>query len=244
MVSIDSLWWTLCAERTIRDTSCWCSEEFNEYGQINWAESNNKRWEVVSKGVLMFKIALFLFTFVFTACSSIGERVLVRMDDVSSRPEWATLSKTTFPKEGKIMVVGYAEVPADARISAAVKLADNNARFEVSRMITNDMGFIFQNLKEGVLDGGDLSRFYGMEISKTLASDTVTEKRYWEKVETFDSYGEKVYKLRLYSLISIKSSTLRRAIAKANAKQNDITPELKKEITDHLQSEIRKLQGS
>ncbi len=199
---------------------------------------------MIPKGDFMFKITLFLIAFVFTACSSIGERVLVRMDDVSEKPEWATLAKTTFPKDGNIMVVGYVEVPADARISAAVKLADNNARFEVSRMITNDMSFIFQNLKEGVLDGGDLSRFYGMEISKTIASDTVTEKRYWEKVETFDSYGEKVYKLRIYSLISIKSSTLRKAIAQVNAKQNDITPELKKEITDHLQAEIRKLQGS
>ncbi len=192
----------------------------------------------------MNKMILFLFAFLFTACSSIGERVLVRMDDVGQRPDWATLSKTTFPKDGKIMVVGYTEVPADARVSSAVKLADNNARFEISRMITNDMGFIFQNLKEGVLEGGDLSRFYGMEISKTIASDTVTEKRYWEKVETFDSYGEKVYKLRIFSLISVKTSTLRRAIAKANATQNEISPELKKEVTDHLQAEIRKLQGS
>ncbi len=190
-----------------------------------------------------------LFTLIFVVlslpgCSSIGEKVLVRMDGESERPSWATLSKTTFTKEGKIMVVGYAEVPADAQIGAAMKLSDNNARFEISRRITNDMGFIFQNLKEGVLNGGDLSRFYGMEISKVLSSGTVTEKRYWEKVQTFDSYGEKLYKLRLFSLVSIKGSTLRKAIAKANAKQNDISPELKKEITEHLQTEIRKLQGS
>ena len=195
------------------------------------------------------KQVLFLFSLIFVmalmpSCSSIGEKVLVRMEGETERPSWATLSKTTFTKEGKIMVVGYAEVVADAQIGAAMKLSDNNARFEISRRITNDMGFIFQNLKEGVLDGGDLSRFYGMEISKTIASDTVTERRYWEKVQTFDSYGEKVYKLRLFSLVSIKSSTLRRAVANANAKQNEISPELKKEITDHLQTEIRKLQGS
>lgn len=193
---------------------------------------------------ILFLISLIIVVVVMPGCSSVSEKVLVRMDGESERPEWATLSKTTFTKEGKIMVVGYAEVPADARIGAAMKLADNNARFEISRRITNDMGFIFQNLKEGVLDGGDLSRFYGMEISKTISSDTVTEKRYWEKVQTFDSYGEKVYKLRLYSLVSIKGSTLRKAVAKATAKQNEISPELKKEITDHLQTEIRKLQGS
>jgi hypothetical protein len=192
----------------------------------------------------LFLISLIIVVFAMPGCSSLGEKVLVRMDGESERPSWATLSKTTFTKEGKIMVVGYAEVPADAQIGAAMKLSDNNARFEISRRITNDMGFIFQNLKEGVLDGGDLSRFYGMEISKVLSSDTVTEKRYWEKVQTFDSYGEKVYKLRLYSLVSIKGSTLRKAVAKANAKQNAISPELKKEITEHLQTEIRKLQGS
>ncbi|MCF8059949.1 MAG: hypothetical protein K9K67_11670 [Bacteriovoracaceae bacterium] len=195
------------------------------------------------KKVIFLLSLIFLMAFM-PSCSSLGEKVLARMDGISDRPEWASLSKTTFTKEGKIMVVGYAEVQADAQIGAAMKLSDNNARFEISRRITNDMGFIFQNLKEGVLDGGDLSRFYGMEISKTLSSDTVTEKRYWEKVETFDSYGEKIYKLRLYSLVSIKESSLRKAIARANAKQSEISPELKKEITDHLQSEIRKLQGS
>ena len=195
------------------------------------------------KNVIFLLSLIFLMTLT-PSCSSLGEKVLVRMDGISDKPDWATLSKTTFTRDGNIMVVGYAEVPADAQISAAMKLSDNNARFEISRRITNDMGFIFQNRKEGITDGGELSRFYGMEISKTLSSDTVTEKRYWEKVETFDSYGEKVYKLRLYSLVSIKSGSLRKAVSRANAKQNEISPELKKEITDHLQTEIRKLQGS
>jgi hypothetical protein len=178
-----------------------------------------------------------------TSCSSLSEKVLVRMDGMDEKPEWATLAKTVFKKDGKLMVVGFTEVSSDSRISAVARVADNNARHEISRNIKNNVAYIFQNMKEGIGDGGDLTRFYGSEVSKNISNGVRTEKRYWEKVQTFDSYGERVFKLRMYSMCSIKESMLRRAISEAHAKNNSLSPEIKQKITEHLSSEITKLQG-
>jgi hypothetical protein len=189
----------------------------------------------------MKQFTIIIFLLMLTACSSMGEKVLVRMDEADSKPKWATLSKTMYVSKGNIYAVGFVEVPAGSRISAAAKIADNNARLEIGRQVTNDMAFIFQNMEEGIGEGGQLARFYGSEVSKHMSHGIQTEKRYWEKVQSFDEDGEKTYKLRLYSLIFIKQSNMKKAITRALAKDNGLTPKIKEEIDNHIMREINKL---
>lgn len=189
----------------------------------------------------MKNLILLFVLIAITACGSMGEKVVVRMDDMDESPKWATLSKTMFKKKGRVYAVGFAELPIESRISAAVRVSDNNARFEISREIQDDMAFILQNVSEGVSDGGQLVTFYGSEVSKNLIHGIKSEERYWEKVETFDELGSKVFKLRIYSLISIEESELRRAIRSALNKGRGLSPALKKQIDDHMAREIQKL---
>jgi hypothetical protein len=113
-------------------------------------------------------ITNFILTMLFTSCASLTDQVLTTMDD-SERPAWATLATTVSAKNGRVYSVGYTEGMASNRVSALMRVSDNNARFEISREITNQMNFIYQNLEEGVEEGGQLSRFYGTEVSKYMA---------------------------------------------------------------------------
>ena len=185
----------------------------------------------------LIMIALFLLN----ACASVGERTIVRMKGHSEAPEWATLSQSTYIKSDRLYSVGFTEVNAGARISAAFRVSDNNARFEISREVTNDMAFIFQNLEEGLDDSGTLARFYGTEVSKLIVQNIRQEKRYWEKVQSFDESGEVIYKLRLYSLVSIKKSDLRKAVKMSLDKGKGITPSIKNQIDLHITKEIQKI---
>ena len=82
---------------------------------------------------------------------------------------------------------------------------------------------------------------YASEISKHMAHGIRQEKRYWEKVQTFDSEGERVVKLRLYSLASIKESDIKRAISEVISKDSKLDPQIKEQINGHISREIEKL---
>lgn len=189
----------------------------------------------------MKTISLFFLVF-FVSCSSVSEKVIQRMDDINERPSWASISKTMFLKDGRVYSVGLSESEASARISAASRIADNNARFEISRMITNESSFIFQNAEEGLDDGGQLSRFYGNELSKHVSHGVRQENRYWEKVRSFNQDGDEIYKLRLYSMVSIKESDLKKAITEALNKEKGLTPQMQKAIDNHITRQIEGLE--
>ena len=178
--------------------------------------------------------------FTLFSCASYKDTVVTTMED-KDRPSWATLSSTLVTKKGKIYVVGYTEGMASNRISSLMRISDNNARFEISREVTNQMNYIYQNLEEGVEDGGGLSRFYGTEVSKYLAHGIRQEKRYWEKVKTFDEDGDTHIKIRVYSQISMKESDLKKAIRKAINSNKEMTKAIKKKIDDHMVMEIDKM---
>jgi hypothetical protein len=183
---------------------------------------------------------ILLVLFLLTSCASMKDTVVSSMED-QERPKWATLSQTITTKKGKIYVVGFTEGLASDRVSALFRVSDNNARFEISREISNQMNYIYQNLEEGVQEGGQLSRFYGTEVSKYLAHGIRQEKRYWEKVRTIDENGDPVIKLRLYSLISMRESDLKKAIRETITQKREITKAIKQKIDAHMISEIDRM---
>ena len=185
---------------------------------------------------------IFLATLILTvSCSSVSERVITRMDDLSEKPKWASISKVMFADKGKVFSVGYSEGLADNRVSALSRIADNNARLEISRNILNETGFIFQNIEEGINEGGQFSRFYGNELSKSITHGVRQERRYWEKVKTFDESGDVIFKVRVYSLISIEEKDLRKAIKMSLTKKKEISPKMREAIDNHITSQIKSL---
>lgn len=186
------------------------------------------------------RMILLVIIAICTNCASYQESTISTMEGMD-RPEWATLSKTVYKKSGRLFIVGYTEGLASNRISALMRISDNNARFEVSREITNQMNYIYQNLEEGVGEGGQLSRFYGTEISKHLSSGIRQERRFWEKVRVMDENGDPIFRTRTYSLISMRETDLRKAIRDTIYEKREITKAIKEKIDAHMVSEVDRM---
>ncbi len=159
------------------------------------------------------------------------------------RPVWASQNKAVTVKEGKVYVVGFHELEADSRLSAAHRLADNAVRTEISKMVQNQFSSIMQNLEEGVTDDGSITRFYSSEVSKNVLRDIRITNRYWEKVQTFSGDGEITYRLRVYSLGEIPEAKLKKMV-RESLEKGKIDPAIKQQIQNHFESEINQLAAS
>lgn len=190
----------------------------------------------------MKNLLLLVTAATLASCSGISEKTISQMDD-ESKPSWATQEKAFTVKDGKMLILGFSEVDADAKISAAYRLADSATRAEVSKMVENQFSTIFQNLEEGTTDEGGMSRYYASEVSKNVLREIKIQKRYWEKVQTFDRDGEKVYRLRVYSLAEIPESQYKKLVREKLQKEK-IDPEVKKQVLGHFESEIKNFQTS
>lgn len=189
----------------------------------------------------MKTLLLSLTTLVFVSCSSTGERTIASMDG-NNRPSWATQEKALTVKDGKVLILGFKELEADAKISAAFRLSDNAARADLSKIINTQFSTILQNLEEGVGDEGELVRAYSSEVSKLSVRELRVTSRYWEKVQSIDRDGEPTFRLRVYSLAEIPEAKLKKLVREALSK-DAIPPEVKKQVLDHFEGEIKQFQS-
>lgn len=184
-------------------------------------------------------LSFFTLLFFIGACSSTyTEKVVHRMDDVDNKPSWASMQRVMYEKDGRIFVVGISTGSSTARVAGLAKISDNNARFEISRFIQNEMGFIFQNVEEGVEPGAELSHFFGTEISKTISHQIRSESRYYEKIQIKEPSGDLRIRTDMYSLISVKENVLKKLIRKTIEKNNQLSAEVKQKVTEHLNKKI------
>lgn len=187
--------------------------------------------------VSMNNFILLICTLILVSCSSLGDRKIASMDDVS-KPDWTNQQKSVSLKDGKIRILGFNEVSADAKISAAMRLSDNSARSELSKMIENNFSTITQALEEGLTDEGGLTRTYSAEVSKTVIRELPIVQRYWEKVLVTDADGEKTIRLRTYSMAEIPESKFKKMI-KEKLDKDKIDPAIKQQVQNHFESEIK-----
>jgi len=108
---------------------------------------------------------LFLVLFLLIGCSSTPpvsqltvpnageEKVLSRIDDLSSRPKYITESTPFKVEGGKVYSLGQTVIPIGDNISAAFRIAENNAKALVSGAIENRLDFVFENAEEGTAMG-------------------------------------------------------------------------------------------
>lgn len=178
---------------------------------------------------------------VFVSCSSVySEKVVHRMDGLSERPEWATMTRSMFKKEGYIYVVGLSSGEEGSRISALARISDNNARHELSKFITSEVGFVFQNLEEAV-DEEQIANYYSSEISKTVLRGMITEKKYYEKIQVNSPREGTSIRVDVYTLIKIKEKHLKRLVRKASKRNDKTSEEVEALISQKLISSIEAL---
>lgn len=167
----------------------------------------------------MKKLFIFATLSILTACSSTNYKVIEKMND-SSKPSWADLSKTTWKEDGKMWAIGFAEGDQGASLSALARISDNNAKTELTRMISNDIGAVLQNTSEGVNSQSDQTRWIGTEKSQVWSNQVTPEKRYYEKKLYSNGTDTPTLKVEYYSLVSIPVTTYTELLSEYKKKRD------------------------
>lgn len=143
------------------------------------------------------------------------DRVISRIDDLSSRPNWLKESEPFRIADGQVYSLGSTSIPGDQRVEAAFRVSDNNAKSGVANAIEQKLEFIFQNAEEGAEMGADQARYIGAEASSLITSSIRSDKRYWEKIATTQDSGERVTRYKVFSLVSMPEADFKKAIMAA-----------------------------
>lgn len=146
-------------------------------------------------------------------------KILERIDQMEKRPDWLTESEPFKIENGKLLSLGQTVIPADNRVEAAYRIAENNGKASIAGAIENKMEFIFQNAEEGTAMDSTQARFIGAEASKLISSSLRVSKRYWEKVSTATSANNRVMQYRVFALVEMPESDFKEAIINAARKQ-------------------------
>lgn len=146
--------------------------------------------------------------------------VIQRIDNMNERPGWLKESEPFKIKDGSVTSLGSTEIPGNHRVSAATRIAQNNAKSAIAGAIQQRLEFIFQTAEEGTDFGPTQARYIGAEASKLVTSSIRPGKLYWEKYATSTDSGERVTKYRVFAYVSMPENDFKRAILDAirNAK--------------------------
>ena len=142
------------------------------------------------------------------------DKVISRIDDLSSRPDWLKESDPFRFEGGNVYSLGSTTIPSGDRVDAAYRIAENNAKAGIASAIEQKLEFIFQNAEEGTQIGADQARFIGAEASSLITSSIRPSKRYWEKVASSESGVRKVNQ-RVFSMVSMPESDFKNAVMNA-----------------------------
>lgn len=141
------------------------------------------------------------------ACATTGSKVIERADSLGATPEWASVTRSAFEKDGKHFFIGYITLNESASKSAAMNMADEKALSEPMRAIVKE--FLDQNQ---VGESVNLDEAAGQRIISATRGyrppmpGLHIANRYWETVMVPTADGKQRIELRVYSLAAIPSS--------------------------------------
>jgi hypothetical protein len=143
------------------------------------------------------------------------DKVIARIDELSSRPEWLRESTPFEVRNGEVISLGSTVIPADNRVEAAFRIAENNAKASIAGAIEQRLEFVFQNAEEGTSLDATQARFIGAEASNLITSSIRPGKRYWEKVAITTDSGERITRYKVFSTVTMPESDFRKSIIDA-----------------------------
>jgi hypothetical protein len=158
------------------------------------------------------------------ACSSVQkigtdhvgeEKILARIDGLSSRPDWVKESEPFTIENGKVTSIGMTTIPAENRVEAGYRISTNNGKAAIAGAIEQRLDFIFQQGDEGTAMDATQARYIGAEASKLTASSIRMGKHYWEKVSVIQSNGLPSVVYRIYSSVTMPEVDFKAAIVDA-----------------------------
>jgi hypothetical protein len=164
------------------------------------------------------------------------DKVVARMNEQSSRPNWLDESKPFLIKDGYVRALGQTTIPGDSRVEAAYRIAENNAKGAIASAIEARLETVFQNAEEGTSLDSTQARYIGAEASKITSSSLRIQDRYWEKVATTTDSGQRVTQLKVFTTVVMPEEDFRRAILDAARKREGkggLSAEFAKKVDAH-----------
>ena len=147
------------------------------------------------------------------------DKVVSRIDGLSSRPSWVKESAPFSISSGKVISLGQTTILGDNRVEAAFKIAENNAKRNISNAIEQKLSFVFQNAEEGTdIDSNQVQSISG-EVSRMTTSSIRPENYYWEKVATTLDSGERVTQYKVFASVSMPEQEFKKAVLNAIKKR-------------------------
>jgi hypothetical protein len=143
------------------------------------------------------------------------ERVISRIDDFEERPEWLLESEPFTFDADRVVSLGGTEIPADHRIDAAYRIAENNAGASLAGAIEKKLEYLFQNAEEGTGFNETQARFIGAEATRLVTSAMRPGKRYWEKIAFTTDGGRRLTKYRVFATMEMPQEEFKRAVLDA-----------------------------
>jgi hypothetical protein len=143
------------------------------------------------------------------------DQIVSRIDDLSVRPDWLKESEPFVLDADRVVSLGGAEIPADHRIDAAYRIAENNAQASIAGAIEKKLEFIFQNAEEGTGFDQSQARFIGAEATRMMTSSMRPGKHYWEKVASVTDSGRRLTRYRVFATMEMPQEDFKRAVLDA-----------------------------
>jgi hypothetical protein len=187
----------------------------------------------------MKKMISCLVCFALAGCSSTPhsgvehageERILSRIDDLNSRPSWVSEQNPFTIDGGVVQSLGQVSIPEGDNISAAYRIAENNAKASVSSAITQKLTYFFQNAEEGTM-GANESHYIGEETSKLTTSYLRLSHRYWEKVRVVGENGQPSMQVRIFVAVQMPEEQFKASVIDA-VRQAEVSREWDKLTAD------------
>ena len=170
------------------------------------------------------------------------DKVVSRINDLSSRPDWLNEEHPFEIKSGTVISLGQTTIPGENRVEAAYLIADNNAKAAICSSIEARLDFVFQNAEEGTAIDSNQVRRIGAEACKITTSSIRAGSRYWEKVASTSDSGERITRYKVYATATMPELDFKKAILNAIKKQEGkqgISQEFSKKVDDHWENFVK-----
>ena len=177
-----------------------------------------------------------------TMPEAMPDKVLSRINDVSSRPDWLHEDRPFDIKDGVVTSLGQTTIPGGDRVEAAYNITDNNAKGAICSAIESRLEVIFQNAEEGTAIDSTQARRIGAEACKITTSSIRPGTRYWEKVAMSTDLGERVTRYKVFSTVTMPETDFKRAVMDAIRKQQGkggLSQDFAKKVDEHWDNFVK-----
>ncbi len=139
------------------------------------------------------------------------EKILATASN-KSQPDWADETKVFWVEDGKVHSLGITQIRGDERPEAGVRIAQNNARANISKAIENRMEFIFQGAEENASYESTAAKFIGSEVSSVTSHSMRADAQWWKRFEQSEEDGSRKIYYKLYALETMPEEDFKRAV--------------------------------